>query len=251
MYRYRVLYKLYSVFLIFVLFVSSLNFVVGESSIDNNYYEPSPENKNESCILNRTIWNLFAEIDGFNNAPNATGHLVRNGQNISIYLNDTDYSYKIIITSYLLEDYSEFEKNQTVRYTGIVTLNYIKLSKSGSKIREISQSIAGNMGPLFRLTAYKETDSIHIFFSASNADMADTNNYYYIFYSRINLPSDNLDKIKLFYFEKREGHLPLLYHPSGENKSLEFPFVIFAPVISILAVAVIIALMFKKGGNGC
>jgi hypothetical protein len=178
---------------------------------------PSPTNKNDLCIINKTIWNLFAEIGGFNNSPNAKERLVDNG-GISISLNNTENRFLIELSGRTIEDYSNYAVDENIGYIRIISLTYKIFSKNNTEIKELTDSVGGVGGTIFRITAHIDGDNIHVFFSISNADLMDSTHYYYMFYSKMNLSSGNVDKIKMFYFEKIGSHLPV-YQPPNQSSN--------------------------------
>jgi len=169
---------------------------------------PTPTEKNESCILNRTIWDLFEKINGFENTPTVISLLEESNDFITLVFNDTNGEMYIVNLSVeMIEDYGRILENEfNSTYVKIITLTCI-----GPEAKKcvVHIHIPGVVGDIYALTAYLDMNkTLHVFFLVTNQNVADVPHYYTLFHSKVDVPKNTIDKCKIFYFEKKGNYGP-------------------------------------------
>lgn len=204
---------------------------------------PTPTEKNSSCILDKEIWALFEEINGFGNIPNKTDWYFRP---ISVELNDHFNSTHIVSLKFFTAPH--YNSQEIASEIELVWITYKKVDeKNGEIINKtvdiVSLGRGSFAGPIYSLTAYIDrNNSLHVFWRHAENFLMDAPQEYYLFYEKIDSSGEVIESGKIFYFEKRGGYLPI-YIPPEEEKTF-IPSATF--VLTIVAIAMISAVLYKR-----
>ena len=173
---------------------------------------PSPADKNESCILNRSAWDIFESIDGFNNTPSVITVIKNYNTSINISLKEKDEIFcKVGLTVGI------FEKTHTANTTKLLTIKIESHILRNFTVQ--SNNIVDVDGDIYGLTGSLDNNNsmVDIFVLITNDNIADVPHYYAVFYLKADLEKGSIGDWEPIYFEKRGGYGPTGGPSNSEN----------------------------------
>lgn len=184
----------------------------------------SPSELKEDKALVDEHWNLFVDIDGFNNTPNAEKEW---GGPLVIRWNDTGGSqyFVVLVTSDSLSEayFSELDNESVEQFNTSVNVTH----------DQIYMDPYGHILTVFN----DDNDVVHVFWERYT-QICDVPNYYWIFHAAFDLDGNVVDDTDLFYYEKYGGGMP---YPC-------FTWLIVTLLIVIVASAILVAwIAYKRG----
>lgn len=179
---------------------------------------PTPEAYDDEAILNRSIWNLFVSIDGFNNTPSAGVDF--SGGNLSIFLNGSDnVGRSVSLERTWIRSYAYYGVGGAYdEDMELVTVRRKSWDRAVSEVVSETTSVlafSDLRANCYRLTAFlDESNILHVFWErASLLTYVDAPNHYWLLYERIGSDSTVSVPTTLFYFDIKGGWVRFYREP--------------------------------------